>query len=88
MSELEQKEHRELIVSDDCFALIQKMNELDSLAYQKNEITNPNILAHVEKIVQPAFKHHLKKAEQANIPKGLFKVDLPIGDLHKIQGNR
>ncbi|HFI0853421.1 TPA: hypothetical protein ACGOYQ_001224 [Streptococcus suis] len=86
MSELEEKEHRELIVSDDCFALIQKMNELDSLAYQKNEITNPNILAHVEKIVQPAFKHHLKKAEQANIPKGLFKVDLPIGDLHKIQG--
>lgn len=28
MSELEQKEHRELIVSDDCFALIQKMSEL------------------------------------------------------------
>ncbi|HEL2090731.1 TPA: hypothetical protein ACIRGY_001311, partial [Streptococcus suis] len=86
MSELEQKEHRELIVSDDCFALIQKMSELDSSAYQRYEITNPNILAHVEKIVQPALKHHLKKAGQPNIPKGLFKVDLPIGDLHKIKG--
>lgn len=62
MSELKQKEHRELIVSDDCFALIQKMSELDSSAYQRYEITNPNILAHVEKIVQPALKHNLQKA--------------------------
>ena len=28
MDELEQKEQRELLVSDDCFALIQKMDSL------------------------------------------------------------
>ena len=86
MSELEQKEQGELIVSEDYFALIQEMDALALPTYQKYEITNPKVLAHVEKIVRPAFDHHLKKAGQANIPKGLFKVDLPIGDLHKIKG--
>ncbi|HFR3976297.1 TPA: hypothetical protein ACHVI3_000385 [Streptococcus suis] len=86
MSELEQKEQRELIVSEDYFALIQEMDALELQTYQKYEITNPKVLAHVEKIVQPALKHNLQKAVQPNIPKGLFKVDLPIGDLHKIKG--
>ncbi|MDG4515752.1 hypothetical protein [Streptococcus suis] len=85
MNELEQKEQGELIVSEDYFALIQEMDALALPPYQKYEITNPKVLAHVEKIVQPALKHHLKKAGQPNIPKGLFKVDLPIGDLHKIK---
>lgn len=86
MNELEQKEQGGLIVSEDYFALIQEMDALELPTYQKYEITNPNILAHVEKIVQPALKHNLQKAGQTNIPKGLFKVDLPIGDLHKIKG--
>ncbi|HEM4051168.1 TPA: hypothetical protein U1W10_001170 [Streptococcus suis] len=86
MSELEQKEQRELIVSEDYFALIQEMDALELQTYQKYEIKNPKVLAHVEKIVQPALKHNLQKAVQPNIPKGLFKVDLPIGDLHKIKG--
>ena len=86
MNELEQKEQGELIVSEDYFALIQEMDALALPTYQKYEITNPKVLAHVEKIVRPVFNNHLKKAGQANIPKGLFKVDLPIGDLHKIKG--
>lgn len=86
MNELEQKEQGGLIVSEDYFALIQEMDALELPTYQRYEITNPNILAHVEKIVQPALKHNLQKAGQTNIPKGLFKVDLPIGDLHKIKG--
>ncbi|MEE3747217.1 hypothetical protein V2H31_09960 [Streptococcus suis] len=86
MNELKPKKQGELIVSEDCFALIQEMDTLALPTYQKYEITNPKVLAHVEKIVRPAFNNHLKKAGQANIPKGLFKVDLPIGDLHKIKG--
>ncbi|WP_253269252.1 hypothetical protein [Streptococcus suis] len=86
MNELEQKEQGELIVSEDYFALIQEMDTLELPTNQKYEITNPKVLAHVEKIVRPAFNHHLKKAGQANIPKGLFKVDFPVEDLHKIKG--
>ncbi|MCQ8786367.1 hypothetical protein U0N78_10405 [Streptococcus suis] len=86
MNELKPKKQGELIVSEDCFDLIQEMDTLALPTYQKYEITNPKVLAHVEKIVRPAFNNHLKKAGQANIPKGLFKVDLPIGDLHKIKG--
>ncbi|CYV73170.1 hypothetical protein [Streptococcus suis] len=51
MNELEQKEQRELIVSEDYFALIQEMDALKLPTYQKYEITNPKVLAHVEKIV-------------------------------------
>ena len=86
MGELEQTEQRELIASDDCFALIQKMSELEPSKYEKYEITNPKILGQIEKIVQPAFKNKLQKAGQPTIPKGLFKVELPVGELHKIKG--
>lgn len=85
MSELVEREKQELQVSEDYFALIQKMDDFELALYEKHEITNPNILARVEKIIQPAIGKHLQKAGQPVIPGELFKIDVPIGDLHKIK---
>lgn len=74
-------------ISESYFTLLQQVDELDLSLYQKQEITSPQVLKQVNKLIGDGTKNGQKLFQNQHL-KGqeLFKLNVPLAELYKIKG--